>query len=88
MEKMVDDQILYEKFKRIDEKLSMCESKDIEHAQKLDRLDRICAEDRVLINNLCKQIESLVSTIKWVGGPVIFGMIGFFFYAIQQSLLK
>lgn len=82
------EQILEEKFKRIDEKLNICELKDIEHDKKIDRLDRICAEDRVLINNLCKQIENLVVTIKWIGGPVIFGMIGFFFYAIQQGIVN
>lgn len=82
------DQILNEKFKRIDEKILMCEMKDIEHDKKIDRLDRMCAEDRILIKNICKQLEDLVATIKWIGGPILFGMIGFFFYAIQQGILK
>lgn len=77
-----------EKYKRIDEKLISCEKQIYNHDARIDRLEKICAEDRVMITNLCDQIKNLVTTIKWIGGPIIFGMIGFFFYAIQQVILK
>lgn len=81
MDKVVCD----EKHRRVDERIESLQYALNDHDSRIDRVERICAEDRILINNLCKQIESLTNTIKWIGGPLLAGIAGFFFYAIQQA---
>ena len=82
------EQVCKEKHKRIDEKLNTQEIRINNHSKRIDKLEQDRAEDRIEIKNLCKQLESLTNAIKFVGGPILAGLIGFFFYAVQNNILK
>ena len=58
------------------------------HDERLHRLEQNDAKRDIQIDNLCKSIEGLVNTLKWGFGFVCSGVIGFFFYAIQNHLFK
>ena len=58
------------------------------HDERLDKLEQNDAKRDIQIDNLCKSIEGLVNTLKWGFGFVCSGVIGFFFYAVQNHLFK
>lgn len=58
------------------------------HSERIDKLEQNQAEFKVQIQNLVKSIESLTNTLKWGLGFVVSGFVGFFFYVIQNNLLK
>ena len=82
------DQICEERHKRIDEKFVTQEKRINNHSGRIDKLEQDRAEDRTEIKNLCKQLKGLTDAIKFVGGPIIAGIIGFFFYAFQNLIIK
>ena len=82
------DQICEERHKRIDEKLETQEKRINNHSGRIDKLEQDRAADRAEIKNLCKQLESLTNAIKFIGGPILAGLIGFFFYAAQNLIVK
>ena len=58
------------------------------HDERLDRLEQNDVKRDIQIDNLCKSIEGLINTLKWGLGFICSGVIGFFFYAIQNHLFK
>lgn len=58
------------------------------HSERIDKLEQNQAEFKIQIQNLVNSIEGLTSTLKWLLGFVASGFVGFFFYAIQNSLFK
>jgi len=66
-----------------------------EHKKTLDRheddisdLKADGREYKIGIKNLCKQVSNLVTTLKWFIGIWVTSLLGFFFYAIQNHILK
>lgn len=53
------------------------------HGDRLDKLEQYKSSSEVEIRNLCEQIKSLVSTIKWSMGMLITSLVGFFIWYIQ-----
>lgn len=82
------EQVCKEKHRRIDEKFKTQETRLNDHSKRIDKLEQDRAEDRAEIKNLCKQLESLTNAIRFIGGPILAGLIGFFFYAAQAGLLN
>lgn len=72
------------KHKRIDERLEVQDKRINNHSERLDRLEQYQSKSEEQIKNLCKQIESLVSTIKWSMGLLITTLIGFIIWYIQN----
>lgn len=58
------------------------------HGDRLDRLEREGAELKVEIKNLCENLKSLTSVMKWFITAIVGAFISFFFYAIQQNIFK
>ncbi len=54
------------------------------HGDRIDKLEQYQSRSEVQINNLCEQIKSLVSTIKWSMGVLITTLIGFLIWYIQS----
>lgn len=75
------EEICKERHRVIDERLK-------DHGKQLDKLSEDGREYKVQIQNLCKDINSLVTTIRWFMGLLAGSLVGFFFYAIQNSLFK
>ena len=88
MNENYDAKLCEEKNKRVDERLDTHDTRLNSHSQRLDKLEQNDIENRTEIKNLCEQIKSLVSTMKWFMGIIITAFIGFFFYAIQTHLFK
>lgn len=58
------------------------------HSERLDKLEQSTVELRVQIQNLCSNLESLTSAIKYLLGLTVGSLLGFFFYAVQNNLFK
>lgn len=71
-----------------DHMLDVHERRINNHSERIDRLEQSDAKMAVQIENLCKSIEGLISTLKWGLGFICSGGVGFFFYAIQNHIFK
>lgn len=78
------EEVLEEKFKNIDTKDKVQDERLNNHSGRLDKLEQYRERSDEKIENLCKQIESLVSTIKWAMGTLIVALIGFALWYIQS----
>lgn len=58
------------------------------HAERIDKLEQSDVKRDIQIENLCKSIEGLTTSIKWALGLFAGSFVGFFFYAIQNHLFK
>lgn len=58
------------------------------HADRIDRLEQNDVKKDVQIENLCKSIEGLTSTLKWGFRFLASVLVGFFIYAIQNNIFK
>ncbi|GAA4294276.1 hemolysin XhlA family protein [Anaerocolumna aminovalerica] len=54
------------------------------HGDRLDKLEQYQSRSEVQISNLCEQIKSLISTIKWSMGLLITTLVGFIIWYIQS----
>lgn len=84
----MDEELCKEKHKGIDEKFERHEKWLGEHEGKIDELCKSDATNTQAIKELCAQIASLVTTIRWLIGVVITSLIGFFVFAVQNVVLK
>lgn len=73
-----------EKHKRIDEKMSIQDKRLDNHGDRLDVLERYQSKAEEQIKNLCEQIKSLVTTIKWSMRLLITTLVGFIIWYIQN----
>lgn len=69
-------------------KINEHDKKILELDKRMDENERKNAEFRIQVENLCKDIQSLTVTMRWFMGLLIGSFVGFFFYAVQQGLLK
>lgn len=56
------------------------------HSERIDRIENRQAETNVRMDNLCKSIDGLTSTMKWFLGGTMSVMVGFFIWVIQENL--
>lgn len=59
-----------------------------DHDNRIDKLEQGQAEFRIQIENLCRNISSLTSVLKWGIGLIGGSFVTFFFYAIQNHIFK
>lgn len=82
------ERVCAEKHKALDEKLFRHEKWLGEHETKIDRLTTSDATNTQAIKELCKKIDDLVGTIKWLIGVSITTLVGFFIYAVQTKIFR
>lgn len=70
----------------IKDKLQTHDKRLDNHGDRLDKLEREGAELKVEIKNLCENIKSLTSTMKWFIGLLVGAFVSFFFFIVQRSL--
>lgn len=78
------DDLCKQKHGRIDEIIDDHNSRLGDHDKRIDLLEQFQSRSEVQIMNLCKEIESLVSTIKWSMGVLITALLGFVIWYIQN----
>ena len=59
-----------------------------DHSGRIDKLEQRGARVDEKIDNLCQQLSSLTSTLKWFIGLLVGSFVSFFFYAVQHNLFK
>lgn len=84
MEKSLCD----ERHNQINYRLNIHEKRLNNHGQRIDHLEQYKSKTEAQINNLCDQIKSLVTTMRWFIGLLVGAFISFFFYAIQQGIFN
>lgn len=88
MSENYDAKLCAEVHKRIDDKLINHEGRLNNHSDRLDKLEQRGAAVDIKIDNLCEQIKSLVTTMKWFIGLMVGSFVSFFFYIVQNHLFK
>lgn len=69
-----------------DKQLDKHDKKFETYDERIDRLEKGQAKLEVILENLCNKLDSLTSALKWLIGTLLVTFIGFFIYAIQQSI--
>ena len=68
----------------VDKRLETLEDGHDNHEKRLGRLEQYKSKSEEQINNLCKQIGSLVTTIRWFIGAIFGSLSAFFIWYVQQ----
>lgn len=84
----MEKEICTERHKRIDERLDTLNKRVNSHSERLARIEQAQSEFRVEIKNLCDNLKSLTSVLKWFIGLLIGSFVAFFFYAVQNNIFK
>ncbi len=84
----MEETVCQEKHKNIDEKLKEHDDMLKEHTKQLEDLCQDGREYKIQIQNLCNKIDSLISVCKWIIGIGGTGIVGFFFWMLQNYLTK
>lgn len=84
----MDDKLCEIRHQRLDEKIDVHERRINNHSDRLDIIERVNGRLEERLDGLIKQLSALNSTMKWFMGLLLGGIVSFFFYAIQQGLLK
>jgi len=59
-----------------------------DHSKRLDKLEQDSVALKTELKNLCENLKSLTTVMKWFIGLIIGSFVGFFFYAIQNNIFK
>ncbi len=80
----MDKEICIEKHKRIDECLETHNRRLNNHSERLDKVEQYQNRVEVQIENLCKKMDSLISSMRWGMGVLVTTLIGFLIWYIQK----
>lgn len=80
----MDNGVCLEKHKRVDERLDIHDTRLNNHSERLDKIEQNQSRTDIKIENLCEQIKSLVTTIRWAMGLTVTTLLGFFIWYIQN----
>lgn len=84
----MNDELIQEKFKQQNETNERHNIRLNNHSKRLEQLEQRGAAVDQKIDNLCEQLKSLTTTLKWFIGLLVGSFVGFFFYAVQHNILK
>ena len=84
----MDEKICEIRHQRLDEKIEVHDKRINNHSERLDVIERVNGRLEERLDGLIKQLSVLNSTMKWFMGLLLGGIVSFFFYAIQQGILK
>ena len=80
----MDDNLCKAQHHRVDEILSNHNECLKDHDGRIDMLEQYRSRSEVQVANLCEQIKSRVTTIKWSMGLLLTTAIGFVIWYIQS----
>lgn len=84
----MDNSLCAEKHKRIDEKIDVHERRLNNHSERLDRIEQVNSKLEERLEGLIQQLSNLNTTMRWFIGLLVGAFISFFFYAVQQGVIK
>ena len=59
-----------------------------EHGKDINELKLSRVTSELKIDTLCEKLEAQTKSINWLIGLMVTGLLGFFFYAVQQGIFK
>ena len=74
--------------KVLEHRVDTLEKRINSYSERLDKTERDGVKRDIQIENICKNIEGLINTLKWAMGFVLTGTVGFFFYLIQNHFFS
>lgn len=80
---MID--VCTEKHKRVDERLDGHDNRLNNHSERIKILENSQVKTETIVQNVCKQIATLVKAIWWAIGLTITSLLGFFIWYIQNK---
>ena len=83
-----NENLCLERHKRIDESFKKVDGKLENHDRRIDVLEQYKSKTEAQIDALVEQIKNLVTTMRWFMGLLLGGIVGFFFFALQQGIFK
>lgn len=84
---MTDTEVCLERHKRLDERLDTQDRRLNDHSKRIDGLEQYQSKTETRIENLCEQIQNLVTTLRWAAGILLGALVSFFFYAVQTGVI-
>jgi hypothetical protein len=76
--------ICAEKHRRVDDRIDNHETRLNNHGERIDRLEQYRSRAEVQVEQLCKQIKSLVKAMWWAMGLAVSTLLGFFVWYVQN----
>ncbi len=84
----MDKSVCDERHNQINYRLDVHEKRLNSHGERLDRIEMTSGRLEERLNNLIQQLEQLNKTMKWFMGLLVGSFVSFFFYAVQQGVIK
>lgn len=72
----------------IEHKLEVHDIRLNDHGKRLDKLEQDSVALKTELKNLCENLKSLTTVMKWFITLLIGAFVSFFFYAIQNNILN
>ncbi|MGL4108310.1 hemolysin XhlA family protein [Clostridium sp. LP20] len=72
----------------VKDKLETHDKRLNDHSERIKKLENGKAATDVQMINLCEKLEKQTKSINWLIGLMASSLLGFFFYAVQQGILK
>ncbi|AGX43265.1 hemolysin XhlA family protein [Clostridium saccharobutylicum] len=72
----------------VKDKLDTHERRLNNHSERLDKLEQDGRELKTELKNLCENLKSLTSMMKWFIATLVGALISFFFYAVQTGIFN
>lgn len=85
---MMENKLCDVRHERLDEKLETHERRINNHSERLDRIELVNGRLEERLDNLITQLATLNSTMRWFIGSLVGAFIAFFFYMVQQGVLR
>jgi len=70
----------------MEEKIEAHERRINKHGEILDKLEQDNACSKAEMKNLCENLKSLTSVMKWFIGTWVVTLLGFFIYSIEKLI--
>ena len=77
-----------ERHNQINYRLDVHEKRLNSHSERLDKIELTSGRLEERLNNLIQQLEQLNKTMKWFMGLLVGSFVAFFFYAVQQGVIR
>ena len=72
----------------IEHKLEVHDTRLNDHGKRLDKLEQDSVALKIELKNLCENLKSLTTVMKWFITLLIGAYVSFFFFAIQNNIFK
>lgn len=84
----MEEKLCEARHKRLDEKIEVHDKRIDNHSERLDRIELSTGKLEERLEGLINQLGSLNTTLRWFIGLLIGALVSFFFYIVQNNMLK